>query len=166
MALRVPHELDASILTRPGIRMINAPLICAWQGGRLVSGLETDASGNVSALTVRDTATGQEERMEADAVVFAISIAGGPLLQAGRRAGGVAAPGRQAMLCSLPASLQTAVQPLLPSHQHCLHVCMNHFALHGCTLHCHLPACATWQACSGWCRGRQRWRSGASSRTS
>ncbi len=47
-----------------------------WQGGRLVSGLETDGLGNIAALTVRDTATGLEERMEADAVVFAISIAG------------------------------------------------------------------------------------------
>ncbi|KAI7840340.1 hypothetical protein COHA_006122 [Chlorella ohadii] len=46
------------------------------QGGRLVSGLETDGLGNIAALTVRDTATGLEERMEADAVVFAISIAG------------------------------------------------------------------------------------------
>lgn len=41
-----------------------------------MSGLETDGMGNIAALKVRDTATGQEERMEADAVVFAISIAG------------------------------------------------------------------------------------------
>lgn len=47
------------------------------QGGRLVSGIETDETGNVVALVARDTATGQEERLEADAVVFAISIAGG-----------------------------------------------------------------------------------------
>lgn len=46
------------------------------QGDRLVSGIETDAVGNVTALVARDTATGQEERLEADAVVFAISIAG------------------------------------------------------------------------------------------
>ncbi|PSC69064.1 amine oxidase [Micractinium conductrix] len=46
------------------------------QGGRLVSGIETDAAGNVTALVARNTASGAEERYEADAVVFAISIAG------------------------------------------------------------------------------------------
>lgn len=47
------------------------------QGGRLVSGIEADAAGNVAALVSRDAATGQEQRHEADAVIFAISIAGG-----------------------------------------------------------------------------------------
>jgi hypothetical protein len=42
-----------------------------------VSGIEADASGGVSALVSRDAATGEEERHEADAVVFAISISGG-----------------------------------------------------------------------------------------
>ena len=46
------------------------------QGGRLVSGIETDSSGAVTALVSRDAASGAEERHEADAVVFAISIAG------------------------------------------------------------------------------------------
>lgn len=41
-----------------------------------MTGIETDSAGNVSALVSRDAATGQEERHEADAVVFAISIAG------------------------------------------------------------------------------------------
>ncbi|EFN58666.1 hypothetical protein CHLNCDRAFT_29963 [Chlorella variabilis] len=46
------------------------------RGGRLVSGIKTDAGGAVTALVSRDAATGAEERHEADAVVFAISISG------------------------------------------------------------------------------------------
>ncbi|KAI3436402.1 hypothetical protein D9Q98_005819 [Chlorella vulgaris] len=46
------------------------------QGGRLVSGIETNSGGDVTALVSRDTATGVEERHQADAVIFAISIAG------------------------------------------------------------------------------------------
>ena len=46
------------------------------QGGRLVSGIETDGSGAITALVSRDAVTGAEERHQADAVVFAISIAG------------------------------------------------------------------------------------------
>lgn len=49
------------------------------QGRRLVSGIEADSSGGVKALVSRDAATGEEERHEADAVVFAISISGGRL---------------------------------------------------------------------------------------
>lgn len=46
------------------------------QGGRLVSGIEMDSAGNVAALISRDVTSGEEERHDADAVVFAISIAG------------------------------------------------------------------------------------------
>lgn len=41
-----------------------------------MSGIKTDAGGAVTALVSRDAATGAEERHEADAVVFAISISG------------------------------------------------------------------------------------------
>lgn len=46
------------------------------QGGRLVSGIETDSAGRVTALVSRDVSTGEECREEADAIIFAISIAG------------------------------------------------------------------------------------------
>jgi len=65
------------------------------QGGRLVSGIETDAAGNVTALVARDTASGAEERYEADAVVFAISIAGKHGL--GKGQGRSHQPSRQAL---------------------------------------------------------------------
>jgi uncharacterized protein with NAD-binding domain and iron-sulfur cluster len=62
---------------------IFAPLIArieaaggSIRGGRLVSGLATDAAGRVTSVTARSTADGTEEVYEADAVVFAISVAG------------------------------------------------------------------------------------------
>ena len=41
-----------------------------------MSGIETDATGNVTALVSRDASGTVEERHEADAVIFAVSIAG------------------------------------------------------------------------------------------
>ncbi len=77
LAHRLPHGAA-------GVRCLHAASSASPQpqGGRLVSGIETDAVGNVVALVARDTATGQEERLEADAVVFAISIAGRSPVQA------------------------------------------------------------------------------------
>ena len=46
------------------------------KGNRLVSGLATDESGNVTAVTAKNLETGTEEVYQTDAVVLAISIAG------------------------------------------------------------------------------------------
>lgn len=79
------HQSDFDVCWAKGSisETIFAPLIAKIkqqggkiEGGRLVSAIETDSVGNVSALVARNTATGDEERFEADAVVFAISIAG------------------------------------------------------------------------------------------
>lgn len=96
------------------------------QGGKLVSGLETDAQGNVAALTVRDTASGQEERLEADAVVFAISIAGAPRLLCSRQQ-----PACKYLVRCRPCSKRAPSSPPRAPARHA-------------------------QACSGWCRRPRR----------
>lgn len=46
------------------------------KGGRLVSGIDTDESGNVTVVTAKNLETGNEEVYQTDAVVLAISVAG------------------------------------------------------------------------------------------
>lgn len=160
-------------------------LTARLQGGRLVSGIETDAVGNVTALVARDTATGQEERLEADAVVFAISIAGGsacgvqPRCTRRQHSRSVPVGDGQAMPdCAMQFVNGAAccfLEPAAWSAQICLQAAAARHACDrlgrwpaqlccGCSADPARPPVAT-QACSGWCRPTRCWPTAESSRT-
>jgi hypothetical protein len=108
------------------------------QGGRLVSGIETDGSGAITALASLDAATGAEERHEADAIVFAISIAGKHC----------------DVLCYAVLRCDGLLQPHTAPPGY-----LSHYAHRACLLR-------SPQACSAWCRPILRWLPARSSATS